>query len=56
VIFFLTLHFHHSIHSVTATSVLQTRENRNHGNKEGSQEAGQEGGKEGSEEEVSKST
>jgi hypothetical protein len=45
-IFFLTLIFETSIHSVTATQALQTRENRNHGNQEGSsQEAGhQEGG------------
>jgi hypothetical protein len=45
-IFFLTLFLETSIHSVTATQALQTRENRNHGNQEGSsQEAGhQEGG------------
>jgi hypothetical protein len=44
-IFFLTLIFETSIHSVTATQALQTRENRNHGNQEGSsQEAGHQKG------------
>jgi hypothetical protein len=44
-IFFLTLIFETSIHSVTATQALQTRENRNHGNQKGSsQEAGHQKG------------
>ena len=60
-IFLLTLQVRNSIHSLTATFMLQRsmfaskRENRNYGNEEGSKEAGEEGSEEGREKEVSHS-
>jgi hypothetical protein len=62
VIFLLTLFFGDSIHSLTASFILQIRcqhrkrENRKNGNQESSKEASEEGSKESSKEEVSKAT
>jgi hypothetical protein len=54
VIFFLTLFFHASIHSLTATLVVAEKGRiENYGNEKGSQKSGKETCKEGRKKEVS---